>query len=132
MNEVLAVLVAIAGGLIGGLVGVGGGIIFVPALTIFLDQSQVQAESTSLLMIAIVAAVGAVRQHGYGNVNLRTAGLVALLSPVGVAVGVFVANAVSQRVLQLAFAGLALFIAARLVRRAMAPPTGSASAPARR
>jgi uncharacterized protein len=132
MNEVLAALVAVAGGLIGGLVGVGGGIIFVPALTIFLDQSQVQAESTSLLMIAIVAAVGAARQYGYGNVNLRTAGLVALLSPVGVGVGVFVANAVSQRVLQLAFAGLALFIAARLVRRAIVAPPDQAPAPGRR
>jgi uncharacterized membrane protein YfcA len=132
MNEVLAAVVALAGGMIGGLVGVGGGIIFVPALTIFLDQSQVQAESTSLLMIAIVAAVGAVRQHGYGNVNLRTAGLVAVLSPLGVVIGVVVANAVSQRVLQLAFAGLALFIAARLVRRAIVTPEGQASASGRR
>lgn len=63
MNEILAALVAVAGGLIGGLVGVGGGILFVPALTIFLDLSQVQAESTSLLMIAIVAVVGAARQR---------------------------------------------------------------------
>jgi hypothetical protein len=59
VNEVLAALMAAAGGLVGGLVGVGGGILFVPALTIFLDVSQVQAESTSLLMIAIVALVGA-------------------------------------------------------------------------
>jgi uncharacterized membrane protein YfcA len=120
VNEVLAALMALAGGLIGGLVGVGGGIIFVPALTIFLDQTQVQAESTSLLMIAIVASFGAVRQNRYGNVNLRAAALVAALSPIGVGVGVVVANAVSQRVLQLAFAALALFIAARLVRRAFA------------
>jgi uncharacterized membrane protein YfcA len=125
MNEVLAVLMAVAGGMIGGLVGVGGGIIFVPALTIFLDQTQVQAESTSLLMIAIVASFGAARQYRYGNVNLRTGALVALLSPIGVGIGVVVANAVSQRVLQLAFAGLALFIAARLVRRAFAAPAAA-------
>jgi uncharacterized membrane protein YfcA len=122
VNEFLAALMAAAGGMIGGLVGVGGGVIFVPALTIFLDKTQVQAESTSLLMIAIVASFGAARQNRYGNVNLRTAAFVALLSPIGVGVGVVVANAVSQRVLQLAFAGLALFIAARLVRRAFSAP----------
>jgi uncharacterized protein len=132
VNEVLAALVAIAGGLIGGLVGVGGGILFVPALTVFLDLSQVQAESTSLLMIAIVAAVGALRQDGYGNVNRRDALFVGVLSPVGVGIGVVVANAVPERALQLGFAALALFMAARLVRRAMATPPGSAPVPGRR
>jgi uncharacterized protein len=131
VNEVLAALVALAGGLIGGLVGVGGGILFVPALTIFLDLSQVEAESTSLLMIAIVAAVGAARQRGYGNVNLRDAILVGVLSPVGVGIGVMVANAVSERALQLGFAALALFIAARLARRGLAPPAESAPVSAR-
>jgi uncharacterized membrane protein YfcA len=126
MNEVLAALIALAGGLIGGLVGVGGGILFVPALTIFLDLSQVQAESTSLLMIAIVAAVGAARQRRYGNVNLRDAALVGVLSPVGVGIGVVVSNAVPERALQLGFAGLALFMAARLARRGLAGPEPAA------
>jgi uncharacterized protein len=128
VNEVLAALMAVAGGLVGGLVGVGGGILFVPALTIFLDVSQVQAESTSLLMIAIVALVGAARQNRYGNVNVRDAATIGLLSPIGVAVGVVVANAVSQRALQLGFAALALFMAAQLVRRALAGPKIAASA----
>src|SRR6201990_2300894 len=95
MNEVLAVLIAIAGGLAGGLVGVGGGVLFVPALTIFLGLSQVEAESTSLLMIVIVALVGAYRQNGYGNVRLREAMIIAVLSPLGVLIGVAVANNVS-------------------------------------
>ena len=129
MSEVLAALMAAAGGLVGGLVGVGGGILFVPALTIFLDVSQVQAESTSLLMIAIVALVGAARQNRYGNVNLRDAALVGALSPLGVVVGVVVANAVSERALELGFAALALFMAAQLVRRALAEPEASRPSP---
>lgn len=116
----MAALLALAGGLAGGLVGVGGGILFVPALTLFLGLSQVEAESTSLLMIVIVALVGAARQRGYGNVNLRDAALIAALSPLGVLVGVVLANEVSERALQLAFATLALFFAAQLVRRARA------------
>jgi uncharacterized membrane protein YfcA len=128
VNELLAALMAVAGGLVGGLVGVGGGILFVPALTIFLDVSQVQAESTSLLMIAIVALVGAARQNQYGNVNLRDAALVGVLSPLGVVIGVVVANEVSERALQLGFAALALFMAAQLVRRALAEPDVAATA----
>jgi len=121
MDVILAVLIALAGGLAGGLVGVGGGILFVPALTIFLGLTQVEAEATSLLMIVIVALVGARRQAAYGNVELRAALFVAALSPLGVLVGVVVANNVSERTLELSFAAVALFFAYRLTRRALAP-----------
>lgn len=123
MNELLVVLIAVAGGLAGGLVGVGGGVLFVPAMTIFLGLSQVEAEATSLLTIVLVALVGAYRQRSYGNVRVREALVIAALSPLGVLVGVAVANNVSERVLQLAFAALALFMALQLVRRARATPS---------
>jgi len=118
VSEVAAVLICVFGGLTGGLVGVGGGVLFVPALTIFIGLNQVEAESTSLLMIVLVAIVGAYRQNGYGNVRVREALIIGALSPLGVWIGVTVANHVSQRALQLSFAGLALFMAAQLVRRA--------------
>ena len=120
MNELLAVLLAAAGGLAGGLVGVGGGVLYVPALTIFIGMSQVEGEATSLLMIVIVALVGAHRQNSYGNVNLPNAIMIGLLSPIGVLIGVAVANNVSERLLQLAFAAVALFFAWRLTMRALA------------
>jgi uncharacterized membrane protein YfcA len=122
MDELFAVLLALAGGVTGGLVGVGGGILFVPALTIFIGLSQVEGEATSLLMIVIVALVGAYRQSSYGNVDLRDALLIGALSPLGVLIGVAVANSVSERVLQLGFAALALFFAYQLLRRALASP----------
>jgi uncharacterized membrane protein YfcA len=118
MNEALAILVAVAGGLAGGLVGVGGGVLFVPALTIFLGLTQVEGEATSLLMIVIVALVGAYRQNGYGNVRLREALIIGALSPLGVLIGVVVSNNIPERALQLSFAALALFFAFQLVRRA--------------
>jgi uncharacterized protein len=122
MNELAAILIAIAGGLAGGLVGVGGGVLFVPALTIFLGLTQVEGESTSLLMIVIVALVGAYRQNGYGNVRLREALVIGVLSPLGVLIGVGVSNAVPTRMLELAFAALALFMAYTLLRRALSAP----------
>jgi uncharacterized membrane protein YfcA len=126
MDYVAAGALGFLGGMLGGLVGVGGGILFVPALVVFLDQTQVQAEATSLLAIVFVAALGAYRQYGYGNVRLRDGLIMGAIAAVGVAGGVAIANAVSARTLELMFAALALVIAAQLVRRALKPPqTGS-------
>jgi uncharacterized membrane protein YfcA len=121
MSELLAALLAALGGLAGGLVGVGGGILFVPALTLFLGLNQVEAESTSLLMIVLVALVGTYRQRSYGNLDLRDAAMIGLLSPLGVIAGVVVANQVSQRALELSFAALVLFVAYGLARRGLSP-----------
>ena len=122
MSEVAAAIFGFAGGMIGGLLGIGGGILFVPALTIFLDESQVRAEATSLLAIVPVAIVAVWRQVGYGNVRVRDGLVIGALSPIGVAIGVVGSNEISQRALELTFAGLALLIAAQLVVRALRAP----------
>ena len=80
MDQLAAILIGLLGGAVAGLMGVGGGILFVPALVIFLDQSQVHAEATSLLAIIPVAIVGTWRQIGYGNVRLQHAAAIGLLS----------------------------------------------------
>jgi uncharacterized protein len=123
MEYVAAALLGFLGGTLGGLVGVGGGVLFVPALAIFLDESQIGAEATSLLAIVFVALVGAWRQHGYGNVRVRDGLLVGALSPLGVVAGVVISNAVPERTLELLFAALALVFAAQLLRRALLPPS---------
>jgi uncharacterized membrane protein YfcA len=121
VNEIAAAIMGFAGGMVGGLLGVGGGVLFVPALAIFLDESQVRAEATSLLAIVPVALVAVWRQLGYGNVRVRDGLVIGGLSPLGVGIGVVVANEISQRALELAFAGLALVIATQLVIRALRP-----------
>jgi uncharacterized membrane protein YfcA len=113
--------VGFAAGMLGGLVGVGGGVLFVPGLILFLDESQLGAEATSLVATVMVAVVGGWRQWGYGNVRLRDGLTVGALAAVGVAAGVVLANAVSERALELAFAGLQLYLAWGLARRALAP-----------
>jgi uncharacterized membrane protein YfcA len=122
MEYVAAGALGFLGGMLGGLVGVGGGILFVPALVVFFDQTQVQAEATSLLAIVFVAALGAYRQYGYGNVRLRDGLIMGAIAAIGVAGGVAISNAISARTLELMFAALALVIAVQLVRRAMKPP----------
>jgi uncharacterized protein len=122
MEFVLAALLGFAGGAVGGMLGVGGGILFVPALAIFLDEPQVRALSTSLLAVIGVGIVGAWRQHHFGNVRWRDGLLIGGLSPIGVVAGVVLANAVSERVLEVAFALLLLVIAAQLVARVSRAP----------
>jgi uncharacterized protein len=110
--------VGFAGGMTGGLVGVGGGVLFVPALVVFADQSQLGAEATSLVAIVLVSIVGTWRQHGYGNVRLRDGATIGVLSPLGVLAGVGLANAVPERALELSFAAVQLFFAWQLAKRA--------------
>ncbi len=114
-----AIVIGVAGGIVAGLLGVGGGVLFVPGLVIFLGLGQHQAEATSLLAIIPVAIVGTYRQDSYGNVQRHDALLLGLLSVAGAAAGVALANSLSGRVLRDGFAVLMVLIAAQLVRRTL-------------
>jgi len=113
-----AIALGFAGGVVGGMLGVGGGIVFVPALALILGLSQVDAEATSLLAVIGVGAVGAWRQYGYGNVRPRDGLLMGALSVAGVAAGVALANVLPERALKLLFAAFMLYMAVSLFRRA--------------
>ncbi|MEJ7797249.1 MAG: TSUP family transporter [Solirubrobacteraceae bacterium] len=114
-----AILIGLVAGVVAGLLGVGGGALFVPALTVGLGLSQLEAEATSLLAIIPVALVGTLRQRAHGNVDLRTALSVGVLAVAGAGGGVAIANAVPERGLEVGFALLLLFVAFQLVRRAL-------------
>jgi uncharacterized membrane protein YfcA len=122
-----ALAIGFGAGVVSGLMGVGGGILFVPALVLFLDKTQIQAEATSLVAIIPVALLGAWRQHRYGNVRLADGVLIGLLSPAGVLAGAIIANSLSQRALEVAFSLLLIAVAAGLVRRALAADGGGRS-----
>jgi len=114
---VVAALIGLVAGVAAGLLGIGGGALFVPALVLVLDLPQVDAEATSLLAVIPVALVGAARQHHYGNVRVRDGLLVGALAVPGAALGVVLVNALPERAIEVAFAALLLWVAARLVRR---------------
>src|SRR5450631_4413049 len=114
---IVAVLMGLAAGVLSGLLGVGGGILFVPALTLVLGLSQIRAEATSLLAIIPVALVGAWRQQRYGNVDLRDGAVLGALSAVGVGAGVALANVLPQKALRFGFAAVILVVAAQFIRR---------------
>ncbi len=116
---ILAALIGVLAGVASGLLGIGGGILFVPALTILLGLHQVQAEATSLLAIVPVALVGSWRQRAYGNLRIQDAAVMGGLSVLGVIAGVALANALPERVLRIGFALLLLNMARQLLRRGL-------------
>lgn len=121
--------VAFAAGMLGGMVGVGGGVLFVPALVVFMDLSQLEAEATSLVAVIAVGAVGAWRQHGYGNFRPQDALLLGVLAVAGVGIGAVAANEMPERALEILFAGLSLYFAFGLARRAMRPESAVPARP---
>jgi uncharacterized membrane protein YfcA len=118
---IAAVAVGFAAGAVAGMLGVGGGVLFVPALVLFLDLAHVEAEATSLLAIVPVALVGAWRQHRYGNLRVRDGIVVGALAAPGAVGGVALANLVPERALELGFAGLLVVVAVQLVRTPAVP-----------
>jgi uncharacterized membrane protein YfcA len=116
---VLALLLGLAAGILSGLFGVGGGILFVPTL-VALGLGQVEAAATSLLAIVPTAGVGIWRQLRYGNVRVRPALILGVSSIVGVEVGVQIATRLDEDVLRRLFGVLMLAIAAQLAWRALA------------
>jgi uncharacterized membrane protein YfcA len=124
-----AIAIGLAGGVVAGLLGVGGGVLFVPGLVIFLSLAQHEAEATSLLAIIPVAIVGTYTQDRYGNVHRSDALTLGVLSLAGAGGGVALANVLSGALLRDAFAVLILIIAAQLV---LGTRRDSGSPPARR
>jgi uncharacterized protein len=120
LELLLVVALGVGTGVLAGLFGVGGGILFVPILVLFFDLGQVEAEATSLLAILPTVAAGAWRQHRYGNVRWRQALIVGVGAVAGVQVGVIVALALPEDVLRRLFGLLMIGIAVQIAWRARA------------
>jgi uncharacterized membrane protein YfcA len=111
---VLALVLGLGAGVLSGMFGVGGGILFVPTLTLVVGLSQIGAEATSLAAMVPVVAVGAWRQNRHGLVRWRIATIVGLASGLGVVAGVVLAEALPEHALRKLFALLLVATAVHL------------------
>ena len=93
----VAIALGVAAGVLAGLFGVGGGILFVPALTLVLGVEQHSAQATSLLAILPTVAVGTWRQQRYGNVRWRPAARARVAGIAGVVAGGLLAESLLGR-----------------------------------
>ena len=115
---VAAVALGLGAGVLSGMFGVGGGILFVPTL-VLLGLGQVEASATSLLAIVPTAAVGAWRQRAYGNLRIRAALVVGVVSVLGAEVGVQIATRIDENLLRRLFGVLMIGVAAQLAVRTL-------------
>jgi uncharacterized protein len=116
-TALLAVALGFGAGVLAGLFGVGGGILFVPTL-LALGLGQLEAEATSLLAILPTVATGAWNQSRYGHVRWRSAGAIGVASIVGVLLGAWAATSVDEDLLRRGFGALLLVVAAQIGWRA--------------
>jgi hypothetical protein len=109
----------VGAGIASGLFGVGGGIVFVPLLVIVLGHRQIEAETTSLLAVVPVAAVGALRQHRCGNLVMNHGIARGLAAVAGTTVGVVATIALLELAFEVCFSALLLFVAGRVLHRTL-------------
>jgi uncharacterized membrane protein YfcA len=112
----LVIALGVAAGVVAAMFGVGGGVIFVPTLTLALGLSQLDAEATSLLAIIPVALFGSWRQTRSGTVRWGDATAIGLVSVASAIAGALIAEVAPERILRTGFAILLLITAAGLVR----------------
>lgn len=115
ISEVIAL--GVLAGVVAGMFGVGGGIIFVPTLTLILGMGQLEAEATSLLAIIPVAVLGSWRQTRTGEVRWAPAITMGVVSIPTAIAGAFLADVLPERALELGFAVLLLATAVQLTLR---------------
>jgi uncharacterized membrane protein YfcA len=113
----LAIILGLSAGVVAGMFGVGGGILFVPTL-VALGLGQVEAQATSLAAILPTVAAGTWRQHSYGNIRWKSALGLGLASIVGVVAGALIALSLPENILRRLFGGLLLVVAGQIAWRA--------------
>jgi uncharacterized membrane protein YfcA len=117
VTYVLAVVLGLGAGVLAGMFGVGGGILFVPTL-VALGLDHHDATGTSLLAIVPTVLVGTWRQSRYGNVRWRAALVIGAFAAAAAQGGVALAEALSDATLRRLFAAFLVLVAVQIAWRA--------------
>ena len=112
----IIILIGIAAGTLSGLVGIGGGIIIVPALIYFIGFSQKTAQGTSLGLILLpVGILGVLQYYKQGHIDVKVVGILAVAFLIGGYLGSKIALSLSQETVKKIFAVLMILIAAKML-----------------
>ncbi len=110
------VLIGIAAGFLGGMVGIGGGIIIVPALILLLGMSQHQAQGISLTMILFPVGILAVMNYyKKGYVDFKLAGILAIGFIIGSYLGSKFSLSLPQETVKKIFAIIMIIVAVKML-----------------
>ncbi len=113
---IMLLIIGLLTGVLGGLVGVGGGIILVPALVFFLGFSQLDAQGTSLALIMFpVGILGVIQYYKEGHVDFKIVILLAIGFVLGSFLGSKISLNINQQIVRKIFACLMIFIAIKML-----------------
>src|SRR5689334_25392782 len=113
---VILSLIGLAAGMLSGLVGVGGGIIVVPALIFFLGFTQLQAQGTSLGLLLLPVGIFAVMNYyNKGHIDIKVVGVMALAFVLGGWLGSKLALNISEGAIKKVFAVVLFYTAFKML-----------------
>ncbi|MBW2314185.1 MAG: sulfite exporter TauE/SafE family protein [Deltaproteobacteria bacterium] len=111
-------LIGLAAGTLGGLLGVGGGIVMVPAFIRFLGLPAHQAVATSISVIVFISLSAALKHHQQGSTQWKIVGLVLVTSVLGAYLGAAFTDQIPERTLRLGFAVFLMIVSIDMAARA--------------
>jgi uncharacterized membrane protein YfcA len=115
MNSLIYLLIGLGAGVAGGLFGIGGGVVIVPALVLIARMTQVTAVGTSLgALLLPVGIFGAWQYWRNGHLDVRASAFIAVGLAAGIFLGATVAQGLSSDVLRRAFAVFLVVVAVRM------------------
>ena len=109
------IAIGVATGILAGLLGVGGGVVMVPAMMMWLNMPSAMAKGTSVAVIIPTAIMGTFRNRSKKNVDLRAAGILGLGGILSAVAGGWISARMSDTVSNFLFASLLIIVAARLI-----------------
>jgi uncharacterized protein len=113
---ILLIIIGLAAGFLGGLVGIGGGIIIVPALVFFMAFTQHEAQGTSLALILLpVSILGVINYYKNGYVDLKAVGLLAIGFTAGSYFGSKYSLSLPQETIKKVFAVFLLLVSLKML-----------------
>ncbi|MEI6631803.1 MAG: sulfite exporter TauE/SafE family protein [bacterium] len=116
MAQLLYIGLGLIAGIFGGMFGLGGGIVIIPALVYLFGLTQHQAQGTNLfIMLPPIGLLAALRYYHSGNVRLGMAGFICLGFLIGGLIGANLVQGFSSILLKRIFGVMLLFVSARMI-----------------
>jgi len=119
--EIVGFLIGFNAGVLGGLVGIGGGMIMIPLLVVFLRMGQHQAHGTSLFAVVFTGLVGAVTYAMHGSVNHSAAAVLAITAGFMSALGARYTRRLSEKMLRRTFGFFLIAMSALMLAKPYLP-----------
>ncbi len=112
----ILIVIGLVAGFTSGSMGIGGGIIIIPAMIFFMGVTQQQAQGTSIAVISVpVALAAAMNYYKSGYINIKYAGIIILTFVIGAYFGSKIAVHIPAKTLQKSFGALLLIVGLKMI-----------------